>query len=75
MAQRTELKTTFEASHIIEPIYTGGSVGLSADGSLLATSLGEDALITHLHTGRRLVRIEGVSTISDAARLIKAEAD
>lgn len=74
MAQRTELKTTFEASQTIEPIYTGGSVALSADGTLLATSLGDDALVTHLPTGQRLARIEGVSSPSRATRMEKAEA-
>ena len=63
MALRAEVKTTFEPSRVIQPIYTGGSVALSEDGQILATCLGEEALLTNLHTGQHLARIEGVSTL------------
>jgi hypothetical protein len=53
-------KTTFEAEHTISPIYTGGSVALEQSGRILATTLGEDALLTDLNTGRQLAKIEGV---------------
>lgn len=70
MAYKAEVKTTFEPAHVIQPIYTGGSVALSEDGKLLATCLGEEALLTDLETGAHLARIEGVSKIhtSGAAR-------
>lgn len=61
MAYKAEYKTTFEPSRVIQPIYTGGAVALGKDGRLLATCLGEEALLTDLHTGRQLARIEGVS--------------
>lgn len=61
MAQRATIKTTYDATKIIQPIYTGGSVALSQDGRILATCLGEDALLTDLATGEELSRIEGVS--------------
>lgn len=65
MAQRTVFKTTFEPSRVIQPIYTGGSVALSEDGRVLATCVGEDALLTDLSTGAQLARVEGVSTTTD----------
>lgn len=61
MAYKAEFKTTFEPSRVIQPIYTGGSVALSQDGRMLATCLGEEALLTDLNTGSQLARIEGVS--------------
>lgn len=60
MAQRTAVKTTFEIGRTLQPIYSGGSVSLSADGRVLAACLGEDALLTDLTTGKELARIEGV---------------
>ncbi|TVY39036.1 putative U3 small nucleolar RNA-associated protein [Lachnellula occidentalis] len=68
MANKSPYQTTFEAEHTIQPIYTGGSVALDNTGSILATTLGEDALLTDLNTGRQLARIEGdgelISTLS-----------
>ena len=60
MALKTDIKTTFEPSRVIQPIYTGGSVALSEDGKVLATCVGEDALLPDLETGALLARIEGV---------------
>ena len=60
MALRAERKITFDPERVIQPIYTGGSVALSEDGSLLATCLGEDVLLSDLNTGEHLARIEGV---------------
>jgi hypothetical protein len=54
-------KTTFEASQVIQPIYTGGSVSTSENGKILATTLGEEVLLTDLTSGAHLARIEGVS--------------
>jgi U3 small nucleolar RNA-associated protein 13 len=62
MANKSAYQTTFEAQRVIQPIYTGGSVAIEKSGRLLATSLGEDCLITDLTTGKQLARIEGVST-------------
>jgi len=61
MAYKANVKTTFEPSRIIQPIHTGGSVALSQDGKVIATCLGEEALLTDLNTGEHLARIEGVS--------------
>ena len=62
MALKAEYKTTFEPSRVIQPIYTGGSVALSEDGKVLATCLGDEALLTDLDSGAHLARIEGVSS-------------
>jgi len=61
MAYKAELKTTYEPGRVIQPIYTGGSVALSEDGRVLATCLGEEALLTDLNSGAHLARIDGVS--------------
>lgn len=57
------VKTTFEASRTLRPIYTGGSTALDASGRILLTCVGEDALIVDLETGDQLASLEGVSFI------------
>ncbi|KAF2480704.1 small nucleolar ribonucleoprotein-like protein complex subunit [Neohortaea acidophila] len=59
MALSLDTKTTFEPRRILQPIYTGGTVALSEDGRILATCLGEEALLSDLDTGRHLARIGG----------------
>lgn len=61
MALQQTTKTTFEPKRVIEPLYTGGAVALSEDGKTLATTLGEETLLSDLDTGERLAWIEGVS--------------
>ena len=63
MGSRLHNKTTFEPSRTIQPIYTGGSVALDRTGRILATCLGEDALLTDLDSGEQLARIEGVRSL------------
>lgn len=60
---RAIVKTTFEASRTLRPIYTGGSTALDASGRLLAACVGEDALIVDLETGDQLASLEGVSWV------------
>lgn len=60
MATKLPFKTTFEAEKAIQPVFTGGSVGVDNGARVLATTLGEDAVLTDLTTGRRLAIIEGV---------------
>ncbi len=55
--------TTFEVQKVIQPIYTGGSVGLSRDGRILASTRGEDALLVDVATGEHIARVEGVSSM------------
>ncbi|KAH7077113.1 WD40-repeat-containing domain protein, partial [Paraphoma chrysanthemicola] len=59
MAQRAAVRTTYEIDRTLQPIYSGGSLSLSADGRILAASLGEDVLLTNLTNGKELGRIEG----------------
>lgn len=63
MANKAPYQTTFEAVNTIQPIFTGGSVALDQSGRILATTLGEDALLTDLNTGKQLARIEGVCMV------------
>ncbi|KAI9367903.1 WD40-repeat-containing domain protein [Aspergillus egyptiacus] len=53
------VKTTFEATRTLRPIYTGGSTALDATGRLLVTCVNEDALIVDLETGDQLATLEG----------------
>lgn len=65
MPSRATVTTTFEADRTIQPFYTGGDVGLDRQGRVLATCLGEDALLTDLSTGGLLARIEGVGLVQN----------
>ncbi|KAL6925009.1 hypothetical protein ACHAPO_001962 [Fusarium lateritium] len=68
MANKQPLKTTFEAEHVIRPIFTGGSVSIDDDARILATVLGEDVVLTDPTNGKHLAQIEGdgelVSTLT-----------
>lgn len=66
MTTRLPFKTTFEPERAIQPIFTGGSIALDNGAKILATTLGEDAVLTDLSTGRQLARIEGVRSPSAA---------
>ncbi|KAF7554234.1 hypothetical protein G7Z17_g3080 [Cylindrodendrum hubeiense] len=59
MANKQPLKTTFDVGHVIRPIFTGGSVALDNGARILATVLGEDAVLTDPSNGRHLAQIEG----------------
>ena len=70
MSSRTKFITTYDPDQTIQPIYTGGDVALDREGCILATCLGEEALLTHLGTGDILARIEGVCNHGLAYQLI-----
>ena len=57
---KATIKTAFEASRTLSPIYTGGSTALDASGRILVACVGEDALIVDLETGDQLASLEGV---------------
>ncbi|KAI0996397.1 putative U3 small nucleolar RNA-associated protein 13 [Podosphaera aphanis] len=59
MASKTLFTTTFEVADTIQPIFTGGNIALDRNGGILATTLGEDALLTDLESGKHLAKIEG----------------
>lgn len=70
MATKQPLKTTFDVERVIRPVYTGGSVAIDNKAQILATTLGEDAILTSPSNGKHLAQIEGVS---DAPRVCKIE--
>jgi U3 small nucleolar RNA-associated protein 13 len=59
MATKVPVKTTFEVDNVIRPIFSGGPVALDGSARLLATTLGEDVVLTDLKNGRQLARVEG----------------
>ena len=52
--------TKFAIEKTIQPFFGGGNVAFSENGLFLATSLGEDAILTYIPLEKRLIRIEGV---------------
>ncbi|KAJ4682189.1 U3 small nucleolar RNA-associated protein 13 [Exophiala dermatitidis] len=59
MATKVQFKTTFEPAKTIEPIYTGGDVSHTSDGSTLATCVEDGVLLVDIKTSRVTCRIEG----------------
>ncbi|KAL2760660.1 hypothetical protein ACRALDRAFT_1046190 [Sodiomyces alcalophilus JCM 7366] len=59
MASKQPLKTTFNVDKTIQPIFTGGAVSLDNGAKILATTLGEDAVLTDPSNGRHIAKIEG----------------
>ncbi|KAM0479777.1 hypothetical protein ACHAPX_004354 [Trichoderma viride] len=59
MATKQPLKTTFDVERVIRPVYTGGSVAIDNKAQILATTLGEDAILTNPSNGKHLAQIEG----------------
>lgn len=71
MSFKPNVKTTFEATRTIQPIYTGGSISLDESGNLLATCVGEDVLIIDIESREQLAHIEGVSYIFRIRNFLK----
>lgn len=59
MANKQPLKTTFDVNRVLRPIFTGGAVSIDNDARILATTIGEDAILTEPATGKHLGQIEG----------------
>lgn len=59
MASKQPLNTTFDVDRVLRPIFTGGSVSIDNDARVLATTIGEDAILTEPATGKHLGQIEG----------------
>ncbi|KFA54743.1 hypothetical protein S40293_00777 [Stachybotrys chartarum IBT 40293] len=59
MAHKHNAKTTFNVSHVIRPIFTGGAVAIDNEARILATALGEDVVISDPATGAQLAVVEG----------------
>ncbi|KAG6223523.1 hypothetical protein E4U34_000821 [Claviceps purpurea] len=68
MATKQPLKTTFDVGHVIRPIFTGGAIAIDNKAHVLATTLGEDAVLTNPANGKHLAQIEGdgelISTVT-----------
>jgi U3 small nucleolar RNA-associated protein 13 len=62
MANKAPFKTTFAASEVIRPIFTGGAVAIENEARILATTLGEEVILTDLKTGKHLAKVEGVGS-------------
>lgn len=62
MANKQPLKTTFDVNRVLRPIFTGGSVSIDSNARILATTLGDDAVLTDPVSGKHLCDIEGVSS-------------
>ncbi|KAK5627179.1 hypothetical protein RRF57_002894 [Xylaria bambusicola] len=62
MAAKAPFKTTYAAKETIRPIFTGGTAAIENNARILATTLGEDAILTDIKTGKHLAKIEGVSS-------------
>lgn len=71
MAAKAPFKTTFAASEVIQPIFTGGAIAIENDARILATTLGEDAILTDIKTGKHLAKIEGVGSPDNATLLTR----
>ncbi len=71
MATKAPFKTTFAASEVIRPIFTGGAVAIENDARILATTLGDDAILTDIKTGKHLAKVEGVRSCDHAVLLIR----
>lgn len=59
MASKQPLKTTFDADRVLRPIFTGGSVSIDNKAQILATTIGENAILTEPATGKHLGQVEG----------------
>ena len=60
MSYESRYVTTYKVDDVIQPFYSGGDVSLDGSGTILASCLGEDAVLTDLSSGQRLATIEGV---------------
>jgi U3 small nucleolar RNA-associated protein 13 len=66
MAAKAPFKTTFAATEVIRPIFTGGTIAIENYARVLATTLGEDVILTDIRTGKHLAKVEGVRSPSYA---------
>lgn len=60
MAAKQPLKTTFDVGKVIAPIFTGGAIAIDNNVSILATTVGEDVVLTDPSSGKKISTIEGV---------------
>ena len=58
----------FKKARVIAPLYTGGPVAATPDGSRLVTCVGEEAILTDVAEGREICRFAGVRSTFLIAR-------
>lgn len=54
----------FKKSRVIAPLYTGGPVAVTQDGTRLVTCIGEEAVLTDVREGREICRFAGVRNLA-----------
>jgi U3 small nucleolar RNA-associated protein 13 len=69
MAAKPVQNITFEPEKVIQPIYTGGDVSVDSRGRILASCLGEEAILTDLVSGETLARLEGDGEVLTTLRI------
>ncbi|KAK7695029.1 hypothetical protein QCA50_002217 [Cerrena zonata] len=57
--QKPKLKTAFKKARVISPLYTGGPVAATPDGTRLVTCVGEEAVLTNVEEGTEICRFIG----------------
>ena len=70
MATKQPLKTTFDVEKVIAPIFTGGAIAIDNDVSILASTLGEDVVLTDPNSGQKMATIEGVRCVAPRGFLV-----
>ena len=50
----------FKKARVVAPLYTGGPVAATPDGSRLVTCVGEVAILTDIEAGTEICRFAGV---------------
>ncbi len=72
--RQSTVTTAFEAGRVIRPIFTGGAISLDKNARVLATTLGEDVVLTDPKSGRHLAKVEGdgeqVSTLTCTSAVV-----
>ncbi|TRM66255.1 WD40-repeat-containing domain protein [Schizophyllum amplum] len=53
---RSKLKTSFKKARVVGPIYTGGPVAITQDGTKLVTALSDELLLTDVSSGDEICR-------------------
>ncbi|KAF8910158.1 WD40-repeat-containing domain protein [Gymnopilus junonius] len=56
---RPKLKTAFKKARTIAPLYTGGAIAITLDGTRLVSCVAEDILMTNVESGVEICRFVG----------------
>ncbi|KAH8099818.1 WD40 repeat-like protein [Cristinia sonorae] len=61
VGEKQRLKTVFKKARVVAPLYTGGPVAVTQDGTRLVTCVGEEAILTDVEKGIEICRFSGDS--------------